>query len=69
MADDLKNMSTVFADLDSWTRTVNAFKREKITSYTVDPSCVEFVVKDGVIYIPPEAERVVAEIIKEANHI
>jgi len=65
----LEPINKVFNALDSWAETVKAFKRDKIVSYVVDPNCVEFSVKDGVMTIPPEAETVVSEIIRKANHI
>lgn len=55
----------LFNGFDSWQRIVKAFKEWNITSYTVEPNCKEFRVENGVFYIPPEAELVVSEILKE----
>lgn len=58
-------MNSVFSDLDNWESTKKAFNAWGITTYIVDPDLKELRVEGNVIYILPEMESTVRELLKE----
>ena len=59
------NIMTV---LDNWEETKKAFKAWGIKSYAVDPNLKELRIEEGALYILPEMETVVSELLKEITH-
>lgn len=63
----MKDAKGIFDAFYSYYNVVNTFKNLGIKSYAVDPDLKEIFVKDGVIHILPEMERVVKSILESTK--